>query len=808
MIAVDLRSLLTRSLVGLAVLGASAGIAWAITHDDAPDAAATEPTPRSIPPLAPEPDGTWTASGLPGGDPATGTPPVPDEDEDADADALAASPLVPLDGAPTTSDAEAGLRAVPAVAMITDDPPASDPATDPATDSDPAPAGSPTIGGPAGLRFVDPCADAPAACAGLLGRVAVGGTIRAVDDPPPPVRILGIGVSGGTSDGCADEAVPAGTRAVAVDLNRPAALSLTWWRSGPVGEETQRPLTDADREAFGVASRAVWSACVSVPFPTTDDRAVASLVVTATADDGTTATHTTIVVDDDSRRLVVVPVDDDEVVAMTPLVGEVTLAGIALRDGEHETDGCRRAAARVLTDRPAPGTEGFRGREVPADLADRIVPTDGTWVAARFTELEESERYAVCLFSVGRDRGDLDGAIQVTDAVLVQPPDRERYEIRPVTLIGPGSIDGRRVEVGIDGCSSGWATWARTATAVEQDFGGEPDGCRLGALPGPETATATVSVADLPTSEATVALPARCTDLTTCPPVGASRLVQLDVAGPAYTRRLCGTGPGACDGGLRRRDEVIGSVIVEITRLESPVGPETFTIGEARRFSAEIPEAYWEFIDYSATALELGAGGTVTAEVRTVVPAIVTLRLWDCDEERTPEERTSTTPALDHRFVFPDHLGPGGCAFASVRAEDPTGERLPDGSEIAGVRRGLVTAQVTTEVEVVAVPDGGFPVRGAVGQGLARRLWGCIPGPAVVDTRTETWSLRSRTARTFVVDFLGGCPGETPAPDDVVVDAIVDLADLQAGPVVVDQVQPDGLHLRFRLTADRITLPR
>ena len=822
------KTVLTRVLVGVAAFGASTAVGWAITgavtdEETPPQRSESVAEASPAPPLAERLPEGFVAGDLPG---ASTTPSEDVEGSEPESPAegleLQASPIAPIEATVTLSATQSALAEVPATGVISgSDAAEPDPEAEP-EDEEPTTT-TRRRWADVVFRFIDPCADAPSGCAALAGRTAIGATIMPVDEDAPPLEIRGIWSSGGTSEGCAERPVPDGRRAIGVDLNRPASLRLTWSRGGvQVGEVTDVPLDDAGRERFADDPGRGWSACVDTPFPTAPDAAPALLEVTATADDSTTATVRQLVLDDDARRLLVAIVDDDEIVAMTPDVGEVTLAGIKLRGDENEVAGCRRAAEHVLADRPAPGTEGFLGRPIDEELARRFVPEGGRWVAAHFNGLRESERYAVCLFSVGRARGDTGGTVEATDAVLVQPPDRERYRVRPMTLIAPGSIDGDLVEVELadgseDGvaCRAGWGIVAATRTSAEQDLG-STRWCEFGDIEDAEAMVARVTL-DGRTSEATVTFPAHCVGTTTCDPPGAARLVRLEVPGPRYTRRLCGSGAGSCDG-LRPRDEVIGTVILLIERVESPVGFEGWTVGGSNRFSAEIPEDYYQLIDYPATRLELGPDGVVTAIVKTAVPSTVTVSPLPCDghsDAGTPV--TSSAPATEHRLELPTRLPPGGCVWASVGASDPTGRRGVDYTETASVRRADASGRVAVEMAVVSLPDGRFPVRGgfkaSVGTGYpgARVVWECIGGPgsvATVDAGGGPVALGATTHLTFHVDWLGGCEGSTRLPANRVIEANIDFATLAAGPAIIDHTEPDGTHLRFRVTATDIVLPR
>jgi len=538
------------------------------------------------------------------------------------------------------------------------------------------------------LRFVDPCSADPTGCAELAGRSAIGGTIVLISDEPDPVEIRNLTINSGTSDGCAGDEVPAGRRAVGVSMNRPADIVVTWSVFGStVGTPESHSVSEEAAERFADSPRRGYETCLDVAYPTTAGGEGFRLTVTATAEDGTTDSEWTTGYDDDRRRITIAIVDDDELVAFTPRLPETTVGAIALRDDEDQIAGCQRAADRLLAERPAPGTDGTTGWSVPDTLADRFLPSDGDWLATRFGNLREAQRYGVCLYSYGRARGGRQ--LEATDAVLVQAPDREVYRIRPVRLTGPGSIDGDRVSVEVPD-DRGGRSWTITATTADnpiQELLGT-EALVIGELPTPEVLVARVRY-DGRTSDALLPLPAHCVSETLCDSFTTTHRYDLVIPGRDYRRRVCGTGADACEGGIRSRAEVLGTVLLDVQRIESRRGFDGWTIGESRRFDVEEPEPYWVRVDVARSGLRVAPDGTVTAEVHTDVASSLRVDLVPCGpgDAADPAPIESAGPATDHVVAFPEPLEVGECVYARYTAADPTGNRIEESGELASTRR-------------------------------------------------------------------------------------------------------------------------
>lgn len=700
------RRLLLGIVTTIAVFAASAGISWGITKDPSSSRSQTRQASTTAPAaLTVDENGTPVA-------PETGS---------------ATPVLTPLPNA-RLAVADATLAKVRAVPMLGEDEgtPATDPttattaptATDP-DGADAAPTAAPTTsttgsddgvsgtaeppgtGGPTtaperpggrelwsspALRFLDPCADRPSRCAELAGATATGATVlpTAGGLNLGPVMINELWMSSAVSDGCSTTPVPQGHRAVFIRLTRPADLKFTWDRMGtPAGETMEVPLDPETVPPFLEAPGRGWSACIDVPFPESEDHSSATLTATATAEDGSRATRTTFSYDDDHRHLTILPRGQNEVVALTPSAGEIKMAGIKLRDGESEVAGCQRAGLRVLPRYPAPGTEAYLGERIPDSVAKDIAPGGGNWFGARFVELNEAERYAICLFSIGRSRGNLRGSLEATDAVLVRPPDRERYMVRPATFRVKSYFDFAimRTRLGLDPTICRFPLETGSSSGDVQDLRSERGWCTIGALEAPEVLTIRTDGGRGKTADATITLPAHCTGPTSCARPETPWLVELDMPGSNYDPRACGAIGGSC-GGLTPRGVLLGRLDLEVKRILSPVGPREWTIGANKRVSTTIPPEYYELIDFSRSKITLARDGTMTADIYTVVPTVANLFPMTCDWERRSLEMIpgDGVEATEHHFVFPERLEPRRCMTAGVQAYDPTG-RLHDNTD-------------------------------------------------------------------------------------------------------------------------------
>lgn len=680
---------------GVAVFALTAGASWAVTRDGAPTDTAAEES--SIPP-APRVDENGNLIPVDGD--ATGESVFAllgsrtiDYDEAFDviparavlgADDDGTGPIIfdtPIEGLTTDALRSSGDGADDSGTTPTTTPPTSTTIAG-RVDDDPVMAPGETLSPSVAWRFVDPCADAPERCSDLGDALRIGATVLPHEDVPamPPVRITSLTMSTGKSEGCSTGEVPAGHRAVGVVLNRPAGLSLQWSRMGaPAGGSSTVVPDRAAIDEYRENPTAGWTTCIDTTFPAAEDNSAALLYVTATGADGTTDRKSMFSHDDDARRLHVFTVGKaNEVVAMAPKVGDVRLAAVALTDEEDEVAGCARASLRVLPNNPAPGTSALRGEELNADDAAALAPGDGEWVGARFTALGEAERYAVCMFSLGRARGNLNGGLEATDAVFVQPPNRERYEIQPVRW--QRKLDPRRswfqvaVGEGTDRCS-----WTRRLTVddpAEHDMGEESAPCQLGRLDIPEQTIGSVFGPYEKTSTAYITMPAHCTGYAQCQELREPKLYSLDAPGPSYSPTACGAAGASCDG-VRPRGVLEGTVTLSVRAVESPVGPEFWTFGTNKRVDVNIPAEHYELIDYLHSSLMIDHAGRVIIRLHALVPVDVTVYPLSCDGGvlRMLEPMESFRTSQDFTFYLPDPIAVGQCMTASIRATDPTHAR-------------------------------------------------------------------------------------------------------------------------------------
>lgn len=692
------RRVLTGTLAAIAVFAVTSGASWAITRDrsTSDDDTVTEAIAAAPlvddngEPITVDPDYSSSRVALP----HTRT-----IAHDVAFDAIAATAVLgaddtgtgtvildtPIEGTLSTegptddTTGDAGSTASTGSTTSTPVPSSSVPGTtDDSGDSGDTPTTTPDI---RSWRFIDPCADHTERCAALAGGVTMGATVLPlVDDPVlPPVKIRSISASGGKSKGCSPDEVPQGRRAIEVTVNRPASLELHWQRNLlPAAQAVHvTPVPAALREYREDPSRG-WTTCVDMVFPTDLDRTGASLVVKATVADRTSDTKVQFVYDDDVRRLLVFSAGkSDEVIAMTPKIGDVRLAAVALGAAEDEPTGCARAAQRVLPRNPAPGTEALRGEVLSDDLAATLAPNDKQWVAARFTNLGEAERYAVCMFSIGTARGNLNGAVEATDAVLVQPPNRERYEIQPVSFERKRATGRRGFSIKVEDTSAlcSWTKFLSDDDPARQDLRGDFRPCEIGRLDTADQVIGKISTNYDKTSISYLNLPAHCIRTSDCKGLGVVQLRSLDVPGPSYGPNVCGATGASCDG-VRPRGVLDGILTVSVKRIESPVGPESWTIGPSKRVDVNIPQEFYELVDFTHSSLLLGVDGQIIARVHTLVPTNVTLYPMTCDGgvRRTLDPMVSVLLSTDHYFELPVRLDVGHCMTAGVMAVDPTGE--------------------------------------------------------------------------------------------------------------------------------------
>lgn len=569
-------------------------------------------------------------------------------------------------------------------------PPATSPTTTPATTPTGSDAESGTADGtddrttimtPA-FRFTDPCADDPDRCAGLFtGSGAVSGaTVLPLSGGgfTEAVRIRGITVSSARSKGCSAEEVPDDHRAVEVTVNRPASLELRWTRdleqAGEVHRVVPVPATLTDYREHPERG---WTTCIDMAFPIDTDHKGASLTIRATVADGSSDTRTQYVFDDNYRRLLVFSVGKpNEVIAMTPAVGDVRLTAVALADGESEVQGCARAAARVLPARPAPGTEVIRGEDLSDEEQSSVVPDGGEWIGARFTGLGEAERYGVCMFSIGHARGVLSGSVEASDAVFVQPPNRERYEIRPVTFQRSRTPDRFGFEISINGTSKlcGWSKYVTIDDPQYDDIRDDFRPCEIGRLEAPERVVGNISSRyEGRTSQSWFTLPAHCIRPDDCAQLGQSHFRRLDVPGPAYGPDVCGAIGASCSG-LRPRGVLDGTLTLSVRRVPSPVGPESWTIGPGKRVDVNIPEDHYDLVDARGSTMVVGIDGRVIIRIRTLVQTNVVLYPMSCDGGtlRTMDELVSVIVSTMHEFHLPDPMEIGQCLTATAVVSDPS----------------------------------------------------------------------------------------------------------------------------------------
>lgn len=698
------RRVITGTLSAVAVFALCAGVSWAVTRDDSPVAAPDGATSTVRP--APLVDENGNAVAVEADAPRSELLILPDSRTvtyDKAFDAIPAravlgaddhgtgpivfdTPLDSLDLDLNPSDVDSGStdRTTTPVPSTSTPPTITSEGADELTGevSDDGPRDE-TLTWPT-WRFIDPCADDPAHCADISDALTVGATVLPMAGDPvlPPVQIRSISVSGGKNKGCLPDEVPAGRRAVEVTVNRPASLELRWGRDlAPVGQVARVTPVPATLGKYRENPSRGWTTCVDMAFPTdlTGQGIGASLTVTATVDDGTTDKRVQFVHDDDIRRLVVFSAGkENEIIAMTPRVGEVKLAAVALGVNEDEVAGCARASLRVLPQHPAPGTEALSGEALPADVAATLAPSTGQWVGARFTGLGEAEPYAVCMFSIGRARGNLNGAVEATDAVFVQPPNRERYEIAPVYFERTHVQDRRAFTINIDGGSElcAWVKRMNRDDTDHEDLRSSLTPCQLGRLETPERVIASIMTLYDKTATSYLELPAHCSGFDECHQLLDTRMYSMDVPGPSYGPDVCGATGASCDG-VRPRGVLDGIVTLAVRRVESPIGAEFWTIGPNKRVDVNIPPEHYELVDFLHSSLMLGIDGQVIARVHTLVPTNVTLHPINCDGglTRPMEPMVSVLLSTDHYFELPDRLEVGHCVTAFVEATDPTHER-------------------------------------------------------------------------------------------------------------------------------------